>query len=256
MPAGRAEVSFDRVAAEYDETRGGAARAAASAGGVATHLLPGNVLEVGVGTGIVAKALLDKVSGVRLVGVDISARMLAVATGRLPGRLVRGSAQRLPFPPGRFDDVVMVHVLHLVPDLATTLAEAARVLRRGGRLVAVHGAPVHDTDDELTEATRDLQALRDVRADTPTRVTTAAAAVGLRLVSQLEATPQRAAHSPAGLADSIERRSWSYLWAVDDAQWAATVEPVVARLRALPDPDRPRSQQGRMTVTVLERADG
>ena len=66
-------------------------------------------------------------------------------------------------------------------------------------------------------------------------------------------TPRRAQHTPAELADHFERRLWSWLWDLDDDAWHRHVEPVIAALRALPDQHRPRTQEGRMTLTVLER---
>lgn len=105
------EINFDRVAAEYDATRGGVERARAAAADLSGHLPGGVVLEIGVGTGIVADALLARAPQVQhLAGVDISAQMLGLARRRLPGCVVRGSAQRLPFPDQRFDAVIAVHV--------------------------------------------------------------------------------------------------------------------------------------------------
>ncbi|WP_411543852.1 methyltransferase domain-containing protein [Kitasatospora sp. DSM 101779] len=54
----------------------------------------------------------------------------------MPGHVVRGDAARLPLAPGRADAVVLVRLLHLLPDAEPVLAEAARVLRPGG---VVHG---------------------------------------------------------------------------------------------------------------------
>ena len=243
---------FDRVAAEYDATRGGEERAAANARDLARHLpAGGDVLEIGVGTGLVAAALRREAPALRLAGVDVAAAMLDRARDRLPGGLVRASALRLPFPDARFDAVVAVHVLHLVPDLATTLAEAARVLRPGGRVVAIHAETV-PRRDELTEATRPLAEVLPRRPDSPAAVA-AAAGDRLRLVAQHPSEPRLGRHTPAELADLVERRVWSSLWTLDDDLWHRHVEPVIAALRALPDQHRPRPQEGRLTVSVLER---
>jgi SAM-dependent methyltransferase len=239
------------VAGEYDATRGGDERAAANARDVARHLPAGDVLEVGVGTGLVAAALRREAPGVRLAGVDVAAGMLARARDRLPGALARASALRLPFPDACFDGVYAVHVLHLVSDQAATLAEAARVLRPGGRMVAVHGVVDHPRD-ELSEATSPLLAAVPPRTDTPDGVRLAAGD-RLRVVAQHPSEPRLARHTPAELAGLFERRVWSSLWQFDDDGWQRHVEPVIAALRALPDQHRPRPQEGRMTVTVLER---
>lgn len=266
--------NFDRVADEYDASRGGLERGRRAAADLAPHLVPAvategtaqdrttqertapsRVLEIGVGTGIVAEALLD-LAGAEigtLVGVDISRDMLARATGRLPGRLVRASALALPFPDESFDDVVGVHILHLVTDLRTTLSEAARVLRPGGRVVAVHGDPQHPPGDELFEVTLPMRELRGPSVDSAEQVVSAATAAGLRCLDQHPSSPQRAQHTPAELADLVEGRSWSSLWDLDDALWQERIAPMIARIRALPDQHRPRPQEARTTVTVLER---
>jgi len=251
-------IPFDRVAAIYDATRGGDERARTTARDVAAHLPAGDVLELGVGTGIVARALLDVAHGARrLTGVDLSAEMLARAAPRLPGAVVRASALRLPFPAHAFDGILAVHVLHLIPDVDAALAEAARVLRPGGRLVAVHAGPRvvdatgADAPDDLTDATAGLRRLRPPRRDSAVVVAAAAADAGLAVVSQHQDTPLRTSQSPAELADLIERRTWSYLWDLDDDTWRAEVEPVVAALRALPDAGRSRVHFSTRTVTVL-----
>lgn len=89
----------------------------------------GRGLEVGVGTGRFAGHL-----GVRF-GLDPSPRMLAAAKRR-GIEVVRGFGESLPFKPGSFDFVLIVFVLEFVDDLAGFLGEAAKVLRRGGVLVA------------------------------------------------------------------------------------------------------------------------
>jgi SAM-dependent methyltransferase len=249
----RQEVNFDRIAADYDASRGGVERASRAARDVGEHLAPGTVLEIGVGTGIVAEALLrQELRVTRLAGVDISREMLRLAHRRLPGRVVRASARQLPFPTGGFDNVVAVHVFHLIPDLDALLREASRVLRRGGRVVAVHGES-EPSDDELSRAARGLQNVGGGRPDTPAAVLRAGQAAGLRCVRQQPSSASTAFSSPAEMADLIERRSWSRLWDLDDDAWQRQVRPVLDAIRALPDQHRRRSMRSRLTVTVLER---
>lgn len=85
-------------------------------------------LEVGVGTGRFAAAL-----GVRL-GVDPSRRELEIARSR-GVESVQGVGEALPFRSESFDLVLIVVTLCFVEDPAGVLAEAARVLVPGGRLV-------------------------------------------------------------------------------------------------------------------------
>lgn len=100
----------------------------------AARVGPGvRVLDVATGPGYVAAAAAARRATV--VGVDFSAAMLAEARRHAPAIDFReGDAEALPFPDASFDAVVMnFGLLHLGrPDRA--LAEAHRVLRRGGRL--------------------------------------------------------------------------------------------------------------------------
>ena len=68
--------------------------------------------------------------------MDLSAGMLAVAAGRVAGRLVRADARHLPLPDGVADAAVTVATLEFA-DAATVLGELARITRPGGRVVAV-----------------------------------------------------------------------------------------------------------------------
>ncbi|RSD20896.1 class I SAM-dependent methyltransferase [Amycolatopsis eburnea] len=95
----------------------------------------GDVLEVAVGTGL---NLPRYPAGVTLTGLDLSEGMLEVARTREPARPVtlrQGDAQALPFEDASFDTVVCTFGLCAIPDPATAVAEMARVLRPGGRLI-------------------------------------------------------------------------------------------------------------------------
>ncbi|HLC22366.1 MAG TPA: class I SAM-dependent methyltransferase [Candidatus Nanoarchaeia archaeon] len=66
------------------------------------HVIKGNVLDIGAGTGIVARHFPNVVS------LDPSPEMLAYA----PGEKIVGSAEAIPFPSGRFDTIVSLTALH------------------------------------------------------------------------------------------------------------------------------------------------
>ncbi len=247
-------LSFDRVAAEYDATRGGDERGAAVAAALAAYLGPaGRVLEVGVGTGVVAAALQR--AGVDVVGVDLSPAMLRRAAQRLGARVAVADALRLPVRAGGVDAVYAVWVLHLVADVAAVLDEAARVLRPGGRLVVVPGRPLRpgggDVGAHLWQMWRRLQP--EGRPDDPHRVSRLAARAGLHLEAQAELTSPHRRATPAQVAQLIAARSFSVLWDVDDATWRREVEPTLAALRALPDQDRVRAGADRYAVLVFGR---
>jgi SAM-dependent methyltransferase len=102
---------------------------------------PRRVLEVGCGPGEFARRLVDEL-GVEVVAVDLSPRMVELARGR--GVEAReGDVEELPFPDASFDCAVANWMLYHVPGLDRALAELARVLVPGGRLVAATNGRGH-----------------------------------------------------------------------------------------------------------------
>ncbi|MFE2541071.1 methyltransferase domain-containing protein [Actinacidiphila glaucinigra] len=101
---------------------------------------PSDVLDLGCGTG--SLALLAAEQGHRVTGVDRSPRMAALARAKLAGtgaRVLLGDAVEPPVAEGRFDVVLVRHMLWALPDPVAALRRWARLLRRGGRLVLVEG---------------------------------------------------------------------------------------------------------------------
>lgn len=97
-------------------------------------LQPGErVLVSGVGTGADLPLLP---AGVEVVGVDLTPAMLARAARVAPAgvELLQMDAGRLRLPPGSFDAVLLHQLLEVVPHPVRCLAEAARVVRPGGRV--------------------------------------------------------------------------------------------------------------------------
>jgi SAM-dependent methyltransferase len=97
-----------------------------------------HVLDVGCGDGALASTLFRREAWV--TGLDADPRMLAAARARAEAAsvtldLVRGHAEALPFPDEKFDRVVAVTVLCFVREVDSAIAEMARVLKPGGRLV-------------------------------------------------------------------------------------------------------------------------
>lgn len=100
------------------------------------------VLDVACGTGVATRPAAERVGADgRVVGLDISAAMLAVARAQPLGdgaaiEWVEASALAMPLPDAAFDAVLCQHGLQQFPDRPAALAEVRRVLAPGGRLAA------------------------------------------------------------------------------------------------------------------------
>jgi ubiquinone/menaquinone biosynthesis C-methylase UbiE len=104
-----------------------------------------DLLDIGTGSGRMLEIFAPHVE--RVVGVDLSREMLAVARVNLERASLRNCSIRqadmyqLPLATASFDAVVIHQVLHYAERPAAVIAEAARVLRPEGRLVIVDFAP-------------------------------------------------------------------------------------------------------------------
>ena len=105
------------------------------------EVAPERVLEVGGGPGELAARIASEL-GCEVVMLDVAPRMVELAQRRGVDARV-GDVQDLPFADGSFDCAVAAWMLFHVPDLERGLAELRRVLRPGGRLVAVTNAEQH-----------------------------------------------------------------------------------------------------------------
>jgi len=151
----RAEVAaayFRRNAANWDEIRSLYVDEAEVETAVLAQLpgaRVGDHLDIGTGTGRILELVAPHAD--RAIGIDLSREMLAVARTRLEPpnvghcQLRQGDMYRLPWPDDSFDLVTFHQVMHYADDPGAALAEAARVLRPGGRLIVVDFAP-HDLD--------------------------------------------------------------------------------------------------------------
>lgn len=123
---------YDSTFRSYGDGDGGG-----SAGLLARLLGPADpgdplCLDVGCGTGLHFGAVAAE--GYTVVGVDLSADQLRIARSRNP-RVARADAGRLPLLDRSVPVVVMTFTHTDVDDFGAVIAEAARVLRPGGRLV-------------------------------------------------------------------------------------------------------------------------
>ncbi len=92
------------------------------------------VLDAACGTGRHSLRLAER--GAKVVGVDASEAMMAVARAKRPTlQLSRGELEALPFADGAFDLVLNALALEHLPRVDRAIAELSRVTRTGGRVV-------------------------------------------------------------------------------------------------------------------------
>jgi ubiquinone/menaquinone biosynthesis C-methylase UbiE len=107
----------------------------------------GRVVELGAGTGVNLDLYPRGVEELVVVEPDphMAKRLRAkLADSERAARVVETPAERLPFEDASFDTAVATLVLCTVPDPAAVLAEAARVLKPGGRLLFVEHVRAED----------------------------------------------------------------------------------------------------------------
>jgi ubiquinone/menaquinone biosynthesis C-methylase UbiE len=97
-----------------------------------------SLLDIGTGPGNFPTRLRTQGHLGRLVGMDFSSGMLEVASAKTSAvEWIQGNAMELPFPDSSFDVVTARHMLYHVPDMNKAILEAKRVLKPGGRFIAV-----------------------------------------------------------------------------------------------------------------------
>ncbi len=232
-------ISFDPIAAQYDNTRSYAPDVAAQiADGLMRlgRLTAGDhALEIGVGTGRIALPLLER--GLNVTGVDISAGMMERMQAKLAA-LQAAEPQRpwgalttrladmtdLPFADGAFAAVIGVHIFHLVSKWRRALDEALRVLTPGGALLI--GQDMRDVES-LNHIYEQLEAIiaslgldaRNVGASGYTAVVRELRGRGLPVEETVIAT-WLASFPPRSVLESITKREWSKTWRVPDDLFA------------------------------------
>ncbi|SEG94247.1 Methyltransferase domain-containing protein [Actinacidiphila yanglinensis] len=247
---------FDKIAREYDESRGGSARAE----GFAAQLAPlldarRALLDVGVGTGIVAAELAR--CGIPTLGVDLAPAMLSLARHRLGARVAVADAARLPVRSASVAQAVSTWLLHVVPDRTAVFAEVARVLEPGGRYYVIPARGQRPTDD-IGAVVNELEDLLDparTRQDGPEVLAPAAESCGLRFLGPFGQRAKVFEESPQDMAEALSTGLFSGAW-TGGAQAAEATERACAKLRALPEPARPRAREVIDAVLVFERPPG
>jgi len=144
LPESQVRAMFDRIARVYDlmntvMTAGLHHRWRARAADLAAVGPGDRVLDVATGTGDLAVALARRVEpGGEVVGTDFSEKMLAVARRKAPElRFEWANAQALPYADGSFAAATVGFGARNFSDLDRGVAEMARVVAPGGRVVVL-----------------------------------------------------------------------------------------------------------------------
>jgi SAM-dependent methyltransferase len=221
----RKSVSFDRAANTYDGTRGFPPGVGDTVAEAAIELgASGQVLEVGIGTGRIARPLLAR--GVRVTGVDLSPKMMGqlldnLSPGSLRPDLIIGDAAALPVASSTFEAVLSVHVFHLIADWRAALTETRRVLKPGG--VFLTGWDWRPDDTPGAMILQQWRAITKVHgfdtrhpgshdfADVKNFLFEMGATMEERAVGTWTTTRTLAQH-----LETIEHRTWSSTWNVPD----------------------------------------
>ncbi|HLY31382.1 MAG TPA: class I SAM-dependent methyltransferase [Ktedonobacterales bacterium] len=254
-PNASGSLSFDRVAAIYDATRGyPPAVASEIARGMAEFgpFPPGSaVLEIGIGTGRIALPLLEL--GIHITGVDISPLMVDRLRAKYDKLLANASAEevhrwgllrveladmtKLPFAENLFDGAVAVHVLHLVPTWRQALDEVTRVVRPGGALLIgqdiTHGDAIDQTvQDEWVKIVRRLgfEPARPGAAGY-SAIIAEARTRGLT-VDERAITAWTSQMTPRQALESLTQREWSRTWSTPDDLFAESLRELTLWVEA------------------------
>lgn len=110
----------------------------------------GRLVDIGTGTGRMLELFAPRAS--QALGIDRSSEMLRLARAKLSeqglvnAELRQADLYALPLPDGGADTAILHHVLHFAQQPRAAIAEAARVLGDGGRLLIADFAP-HDREE-------------------------------------------------------------------------------------------------------------
>lgn len=226
-------------------------------------LQPGEaVLDLGTGTGAVAARAADAVGpDGRVVGVDISPQMLALAQARMSSlglanvELREGRGEEIPADDGAFDALVASLSLMYVIDREAAARECARVLRPGGRFVAAVWA-----GPDAADIVRFQQTAGSFAPPPP--------APGVGPGALADPTPFLAQLRQAGITADVDTATTTFEFADFEHAWdvlagvtTAQLEPerreqarAAVRDAMWPDPSSPRVFENRTQFIVGERS--
>ena len=196
-------------------------------------------LECGTGTGRIAVPLAA--AGVRVSGMDISAKMLTLLRDkRTDIDVLLAEASRPPFRSGSFDGLMFVHILHLVPDAELALRAMLPLVRPGG-------AVVHGSDGPGVGRRREADAIiqRAVQGVTGVDISNdraherAAASFEELLreagaeIQDVSVTRWKVHGRGRTMLDRLARKDYSSSWLIPDDALAGVIERVTPELESL-----------------------
>jgi SAM-dependent methyltransferase len=121
---------------------------------VASHR-PEAVLELAAGTGVLTRAVLDRLPGVQLTATDLNVAMVDVGSVNVPeAAWQQADAMQLPFADASFDLVACQFGVMFLPDRPAAYAGVKRLLRPGGRFLFNCWGPLstHDVEAAVIDA--------------------------------------------------------------------------------------------------------
>jgi ubiquinone/menaquinone biosynthesis C-methylase UbiE len=247
-----AVAEFDQIAEHYDETRGGEQRGDEYAADIDAFLPPheGPILEIGVGTGVVALGLRRR--GRTVLGLDVSGPMMARAFTRLGPSVVRCDAMQMSIATAGVAHATSVWVVHSVREPIRLFQEAARVIRPGGTYVVCSGQRP-SPEDRVGRIIADLGARIDARrrASRPRRVSVDEVidwAGSAGFTGEVHSFERQWRSSPDEELKAISYRTWPTLRELDEEAIEEVTRPAIEALKALPVEDEIRRATSEMVV--------
>ncbi len=254
----RSSLSFDRAADYYDSTRELPVEVAAP--GMQAILEEAGrdalILDVGTGSGRISVPLLEL--GAKLIGCDISRKMMELQRQKFSGtRLVEADAALLPFPTGRFDAVTTCHVMHLIGPWREALREYRRMLRNGGAYIDIetNSAAEESTGDRIKKFWKSRVAAyggstRRPGIEDEKELQAALLEMGATL-KHIEIGRYRRTHKVLDVIDKIAKRTHSSTWVVPDEIFERTVGELREwAAKEFKDPDEQFEEESVFTIDV------
>lgn len=213
-------IAFDQAAEYYDETRSLPPPVHDAVIDQLVHELRGRgeCLEIGVGTGRIARSLRER--GIPMTGADLSEpmlrRLVANAGGRRPFPLVRADATSLPFRDSSFDAGIACHVFHLIPPWRDAVAELVRVVRAGGLLLIEMGGAPGEVAQAIAGRFEEEVGAGPLRVGLTELSDLDAALEDSVRRRDLDAIPYTAVRSAAEVLDLYEQNKFGITWSLDE----------------------------------------